>query len=71
MNANEWNARYPVGTPVAAFPITRDEEPLLTVTRTPAWNLGHGVPVVAVEGYAGGVALTHVDVRTEQAGGAE
>jgi hypothetical protein len=33
-----------------------------TVTRTPAWTLGGGYPVVSVEGYAGGIALTHIDV---------
>lgn len=60
--ADEWNARYPIGTRVAAFPITRDEQPLLTSTRTPAWTLGHGTVVVSVEGYAGGICLTHIDV---------
>lgn len=86
MNAEEWNARYPVGTPVVAYPSIRpehavavayreaaeagrtfrsDTDPctrLETTTRTPAWTLGHGEPVVSVEGYAGGIALTHVDV---------
>lgn len=62
MNADEWNALHPVGTRVAAFPITRDEEPLITRTRTAAWEVGHGAAVVSVEGYAGGIALNHVDV---------
>lgn len=61
MTADEWNARYPVGTPVTAFPVTRDDEGLTTVTRTPAWTLGHGAAVVSVDGYAGGICLTHVD----------
>lgn len=39
-------------------PCTRLE----TVTRTPAWTLGHGTPVVSVDGYAGGIVLDHVDV---------
>ena len=34
---------------------------------TPAWTLGHGEPVVSVEGYAGGICLDHVDVITEGA----
>lgn len=62
MTADEFNERHPVGTKVAAFPITRDEEPLLTRTRSKAWTLGHGAPVVMVEGYSGGICLTHVDV---------
>ncbi|MFD8820819.1 hypothetical protein ACFV1C_00370 [Streptomyces sp. NPDC059605] len=61
MTADEWNRLYPVGTPVLAYPLTRDDEPLDTATRTPAWTLGHGEPVVSVEGYAGGICLTHVD----------
>ncbi|MFB6813064.1 hypothetical protein ACFCV8_00755 [Streptomyces sp. NPDC056347] len=61
MTADEWNARHPVGTPVLAYPGTRDAEPLDTVTRTPAWTLGHGAAVVSVEGEAGGICLTHVD----------
>ncbi|MFI8254121.1 hypothetical protein [Streptomyces filamentosus] len=60
--AGEWNARYPVGTAVVAYPVTRDDEPLRTVTRTPAWTLGHGAPVVSVEGCSGGIRLTHIDV---------
>jgi hypothetical protein len=63
VNAAEFNARYPVGTPVVAYPMTRDDEALVTTTRTPAWELGHGAPVVSVDGYAGGICLTHVDVR--------
>lgn len=62
MTAQEWNDHYPVGTRVAAFPITRDEEPLLTRTRSKAWEFGHGAAVVSVEGYTGGIALTHIDV---------
>lgn len=69
ITAEEWNTRYPVGTPVVAYPLSRPEdnapdffEQLETVTRTPAWTLGHGAPVVSVDGYAGGIALTHVDL---------
>ena len=63
MTADEFNALHPIGTPVAAFPITRDEPPLLTTTRSPAWTLGHDVAVVSVHGHAGGIALTHLDPR--------
>ncbi|MEW1548356.1 hypothetical protein [Streptomyces tsukubensis] len=38
---------------------------LTTVTRTLAWTLGHGAPVVSVEGYPGGIHLTHIDVIVE------
>ncbi|MFB4265360.1 hypothetical protein [Nonomuraea sp. GTA35] len=55
-----WNTAHPVGTPVLAWPGTRDDEPLMTRTRTPAWTLGHGAAVVSVEGRSGGIALTHI-----------
>ena len=87
--ADAFNARYPIGTPVVAYPGIRPEHPVAvahrkrvedgrtfgttdpckrldTVTRTPAWILGHGDPVVSVEGYAGGICLTHIDVQTAQ-----
>lgn len=60
LTAKQWNERYPVGTPVVAYPATRDGWSLVSQTRTPAWTLGHGTPVVSVEGYAGGICLTHV-----------
>lgn len=86
MTADEFNALYPVGTSVVAYPFVRPEHPVAvafrkaaaagrrgdaeldpckrldTVTRTPAWTLGHGEPVVSVVGYAGGICLTHIDV---------
>ena len=60
MTADRWNSRYPVGTPVRAYPDTLDDEPLITTTRSRAWNLGHGVPCVLVKGVSGGVVLGHV-----------
>jgi hypothetical protein len=64
MTADEWNARYPVGTPVHAYPGSRDDAPLTTTTRTPAWTLGHGAAVVSVDGVTGGICLTHIDPTT-------
>ncbi|MFE0650992.1 hypothetical protein ACFVZH_20625 [Streptomyces sp. NPDC059534] len=89
--ADDFNARYSVGTRVIAYPGVRPDDPIAlkfqerreagcvygaetdpterldTVTRTPAWTLGHGEPVVSVEGYAGGICLSHVDIITEGA----
>lgn len=64
MTADEFNTAHPVGTPVIAFPGTREGRGILTRTRTPAWNLDNHV-VVSVEGYAGGIALTHIIVAEE------
>lgn len=37
---------------------------LETRTRSVAWTLGCGEPVVMVDGYPGGIALTHIDIVT-------
>jgi hypothetical protein len=73
LNADQWNRYHPIGTPVIAYPGIRPEYAaelgitdfprLETRTRTPAWNLGHGEPVVSVEGYAGGISLEHIDLQ--------
>jgi hypothetical protein len=64
----QFNEMYPVGTPVTYYPVLPEVPgilPLITHTRTPAWDLGHGAPVVSVEGRAGGVYLTHIELREE------
>jgi hypothetical protein len=53
-----WNLCCPPGTPVA---LTNDDGALEdTITRSKAWCLGDGTPVVAVEGRAGGYLLERV-----------
>lgn len=64
----DWNARLRVGTPVVAYPGTRDGECLTTTTRTAAWVLSGHTAVVMVEGHAACIAPTHVDVIAETAG---
>jgi hypothetical protein len=76
LTATQFNERYPVGTAVIAYPGVRPEHAatvgmtdyprLATRTRSSAWNLGHGEPVVLVEGYAGGISLEHIDLDQEQ-----
>jgi hypothetical protein len=62
LTIHQWNEAHPVGTVVSAWPVARTDPPLRTVTRTPAWVLGGHTPVVSVDGYPGGIALTHVEV---------
>ena len=67
ITADELNERHPVGTPVRYWPVLPegpDYPPRDTRTRTPAWQLGDGRPVVSVEGQAGGVALSHIELRS-------
>lgn len=61
MTAAEFNAAHPVGTPVDAYPITRAYPPLVTWTRSAAWETEADRPVVLVEGHADRIALTHID----------
>lgn len=64
-----FNRDNPVGSPVIAWPRTHDDPPQITVTRSVAWALGDGTPVVAVEGHSGGIALNHVvSLRWHDAG---
>ena len=52
--------RLPVGTPVLFWPDATVGEGRPSVTRTPIWKMGSGTEVVSVEGYPGGIALTHI-----------
>ncbi len=70
MNAETFNSRYPVGTPVFAYPGVRPEDipsatRLVTRTRTKAQTSASGDPVVWVEGEGAYICLTHVDVVSE------
>ena len=47
-------------------PIRDEPEGVLTKTRSAAWNLGHGEPVVMVEGKSGGVALWAITVVPQE-----
>lgn len=70
MNAETFNTRYPVGTPVVAYPCARPQafpsDPrLLTRTRSKAAVLGGHTDVVWVDGHSACIALSQIDVVTE------
>ena len=62
LQVDEWNERHEVGAVVHYWPGSRGAAPRVSRTRSEAWMLGDHTPVVMVEGYAGGIALTHVEV---------
>ena len=62
MTSEEWNEAYPVGTKVRYFPIMGEHDSIDTTTRSPAWDLAQGTPIVAVTGKSGGVSLDHLKV---------
>jgi len=58
MTADQWNAAYKSGQPVI---VKLDTGKMwATKTRSEAWNLGHGQPVVMLEGRSGGYDLSRV-----------
>jgi hypothetical protein len=70
VNADEFNALYEVGVPVFAYPGARPEDHrdarrLVTRTRSRASVLGGHTDVVWVEDHSACIALSHVDVVTE------
>lgn len=67
MTSDVFNALCPVGTPVLAYPETRDQRPFRTRTTSRAWDVQHGLPVVHVDGITDAVLLTHIDPLPETA----
>ncbi|MCB5280560.1 hypothetical protein [Arthrobacter sp. ES1] len=68
--AEAFNHQNPPGTPVHFWPGIRLAEPLKSRTRGEAWALPSGAAVVRVEGRAGGIALSHIEVITAAAASA-
>ena len=72
LTAEQWNALYPVGTPVRYWPIRSrwgrpGGEPRDTKTRSVAWDIPSGSTVVLCEGQAGGLDVQHLmPLLTEQ-----
>lgn len=69
MNAEQFNARYPVGSLVLAYPGARPEDDpndvqLITRTRSKAQPFGGG-DAAWVDGYGACISLSHIDVVTE------
>ena len=60
LTAATFNEAYPEGTRFRYYPVRGDDKFIETRTRSPAWELGHGAPVVLVEGRTGGVCIEHL-----------
>lgn len=68
MTASEWNERNPVGTPVRYFPVKGEWDHVDSETRSIAWDLYSGTPVVKIKGRVGGVALGHLLILSKEDG---
>jgi hypothetical protein len=67
-----WNETHSIGTPVRYWPGVMEGPGVESVVRSEAWIMPSGHAVAKVEGYAGGIALTHIGYRdAEQAAKAE
>lgn len=62
MTADEWNARYPIGTQVLYRPYVNDPRAVQATTRSEAWKLDCLDPVVLITGHTGGVWLKSLAV---------
>lgn len=62
MTADEFNAKYPIGSPCNYYPIKGGKEYYVTETRSEAWELGHGAAVVAINRVRGGVSIEHLEM---------
>lgn len=59
--AADWNAAYPIGTPVMRYKLVKPlKDGNETKTRSAAWVMGGHSVMVMVEGVAGGVLLESV-----------
>ena len=57
---DDWNERFAIGQPVRYWGGAREGEGKVSRTRSRAWEIcGHAS--VLIEGYSGGVALSHVE----------
>ena len=60
MTADEFNEWYPIGHPVT---VTLDDGSIKNSnTRSIAWNLGHGNPVIKIDGLKGGYDLSRIKI---------
>lgn len=63
--AERWNKRHPIGTPILYWPGVMEGLGRESTVRSEAWVMPSGIAVAKVEGYAGGIALTHIGFRSE------
>ncbi len=61
MTAEKWNYTYGVGQPISL--IEDDGSLTFTQTRSEAWELGDGTPVIKVTGRTGGYSLKRIAAR--------
>lgn len=62
LTAGQFNALIEVGRAVRYYPVAGEPEFVDTNTRSQAWTLGHGEVVVSIDGKAGGVAISHLEL---------
>lgn len=63
----DWNAKYPVGTPVARYRLIRPKRERLenTHTRSEAWLMSEHSAMVFVEAVSGAISLEAVEPQAK------
>jgi len=62
MDINEWNKKYPAGTEIYYYPIIgKKDSRIESKTRSQAWTIEGGEPVIMLDGMAGFRSLHHVE----------
>lgn len=69
LTAKQFNQLIKIGTKVRFYPVAGRQGFKETRTRSEAWELGHGEAVVKVDGIAGGVAVSHLELMQDQGKG--
>lgn len=60
-----WNRTHPIGTEIVYWPGVMEGPGVESTVRSEAWIMPSGTAVAKVDGYAGGIALTHIGFRSE------
>lgn len=60
LSAAAFNDLYPEGSLFRYYPVSGEDEYVEGKSRSVAWELGHGAPVVLIEGKTGGVCIEHL-----------
>ncbi|WP_179038474.1 hypothetical protein [Limnobaculum xujianqingii] len=61
VTAARFNERFPVGSLFHYYPMMGIPDYEEVITRSEAWELGHGAAVVSVIGRAGGLSVDHLE----------
>lgn len=60
-SVDDFNLLYPPGSQLKYYPVKESDEYRIVTTRSRAWLIGCNIPIVKVEGIAGGVHIEQLE----------